>query len=276
MSPPSSKRRSWQRNLILGVAASLIAAGIWWLFFGQGSPSDSQIASVRDGGCNVVNSVNNGSLTCNNTPPKTPPQLSATIRVRNGATRATGDPLQYTPETQPVIYVTVRNDGDAGVAVDNRRLVVEYVADLDGCEPSGGAEIESWPDGFSFPPDIAAGDKVEGSSSSAYEIRGDDSGRFALSVRPINWGALRKLVRLRVELRTVSDGQWWDAGSAVLSLPGAREDEFIRTAHSVYPEDDGSAGSQALGDCLSGNRDKLRIALGSGHAAASSELLAVT
>ena len=273
----------WSKVVGAVVATAIVAGATGLVTPRRDDPrAKAATAVLSDNDCNVTNSVNTGTISCSDEAPKTPAKLSATLDVRNGATQAeqrSGSGLSYIDETQPIINVTVRNDGGTGVAIDKTRVVVEYVADIEPCQPSGGERIETWTQGITLPADLAAGQAFNSADSSAYSIESDDAGRFGLKLRPDEgWDAAlaRKLVRLRVELRTVSDGQWWQAGKAALSLPGTRQNEFVRIAgESMYPVDGGSPESRDFGECLERNRSLLDESASTAGTALSDELAAV-
>ncbi|MDO9353127.1 MAG: hypothetical protein Q7T55_05500 [Solirubrobacteraceae bacterium] len=246
---------------IIGLVGTLATSGV----FGGGSEASdtSQAPSGQNSGSCINSGSVGGDMTCQTETKPGPADLKATLDVRNGASKAPAG--EYTSDSQTMININLRNDGQTGLSIDRTRLVVEDVADIEPCEPSGGEEIRTWPQGVAVPAEVSAGTVLNDERSAAFRIDADDAGRIGMKVtvdQEFERAALRKLLRARVELRLVSDGTWHGVGSALVSVPGTRVNEFTRD--EWHPET-GTADDVAYGECLSRNRELLaRLADGPG------------
>jgi hypothetical protein len=188
--------------------------------------------------------------------------LHATLEVRNGPTHAERDAagqMRYTKDTQPTIYVVLRNDGHTGTAIDRIKLDVIDDVKFHFCDPRGGGSIAPWPTGVRLPAGLTKGVMLTTDRPVAYNISADDAGRFALMLKPdqalIVNNTAQHAYRFAVAVREVSTRKWADVGSAVVLLPGVWPPDFDGTGGPLY---EGAGDRDGYAPCVAANVQILR------------------
>lgn len=191
------------------------------------------------------------------TPEKAPGQASeihASLTVLNGATTYAKDGSgTYSPETQPTIFVALRNDGSLGVQLDDAQVVVQGAEKVEYCDPRGGEEVTPWPLGIVIPEASKAGTTLRSKGEKGYEIDNNDSGRFAvqLSVPPAPGRVPEQWAyRLDLRARDVSTQEVKSLGTAVVVLPSVWPGDFDSEKGS-FP------GEASYEECTTRNRGRV-------------------
>jgi hypothetical protein len=205
--------------------------------------------------------IGNGDQTPEASGKATTAALHATLEVRNGPTRAepgASGLLRYTKDTQPTIYVVLRNDGRTGTAIDRIKLDVVNDVGIRFCDPRGGEPIEPWPTGVRLPADLAKGMTLTTDRPVAYNLPADDAGRFAVTLKPdeaLLTNGTQHAYRFALAVREVSTRKWTDAGSAVVLLPQVWPPDFDGTGGPLY---EGTSDRDVYAPCVAANLQALR------------------
>lgn len=193
--------------------------------------------------------------------PRMPADLRATLDVRNGPTHAEPDERgrdRYTNDTQPTIFINLRNDGDTGTVIDRVELEVRSHTVLRVCEARGGETVEPWLTGVAVGAELEAGDRLTTDKPVAYAVAADDAGRFSIALKPdeVLANFPSHAFRFALKLRELSSKRWLVAGETVVLLPGVAPKDFDGTG-TLYE----TRGDQMIDvgrECATENRDALR------------------